>query len=203
MQPHQDPLDLNHDRQGANHGDEGASNMTNGDSKNKSEGAETGPGSLEEKMQQLTQELDDTKDKYLRSVAEMDNMRKRHAKERSDYLRYGAENLLRDLLPALDSLDQACQEGVSTGSAEEYLKGMQMVRKQLFDTLARHGVKPVEGEGHPFDPNVHQAIQRIDCEDAETEKVHQEFARGYTYNDRLLRPAMVAVAVPHKKSDES
>lgn len=203
MQHQQESLDSNSDRQGANHAEQGASKMTNGDNKNNNDAPATDSNSTEEKIRQLTQELDEYKDKFLRSAAEMDNMRKRHARERSDYLKYGAENMLRDLLPALDSLEQACQENTTAGSAEEYLKGMQMVRKQLFDVLERHGVKAVEGVGHPFDPNVHQAIQRIDSDEVETEQVHQEFARGYMYNDRLLRPAMVAVAVPHKKSDQS
>lgn len=155
----------------------------------------------EEYIAKLSEELDESKDKYLRAMAEMDNLRKRLARERSDLLKYGAESLLRDILPVLDSFEKACENADAKNSSggNQYLQGMQLVQKQLVDVLERHGLKVVKAADQEFDPNIHQAIQKIDSDEVNVEKVQQEYSRGYMYHDRLLRPAMVSVAVPQKK----
>lgn len=153
------------------------------------------------RIARLTEELDESKDKYLRAMAEMDNLRKRMARERSDLLKYGAESLLRDILPVLDSFEKACEnaDAKKSGEGNQYLQGMRLVQKQLLDVLERHGLQAVKAAEQEFDPNIHQAIQKIDSDAVDVEKVQQEYSRGYTYHDRLLRPAMVSVAVPQKK----
>lgn len=169
---------------------------------NKEAGNSADKATPEEQIAKLTEELDASKDQYLRAIAEMDNLRKRLARERSDLLKYGAESLLNDMLPVLDSFDKACENGDRTKSGEgsQYLQGMLLVQKQLTDVLERHGLKPVEAVGQNFDPNIHQAIQKIDSDEVDVEMVQQEYSRGYMYHDRLLRPAMVSVAVPQRKS---
>ncbi len=160
-----------------------------------------GGANQEELLGKLNEELDEAKDKYLRAMAEMDNLRKRLARERSDLLKYGSESLLRDLLPVLDSFEKACDEANASRKKEnaQYLEGMHLVQKQLSSVLERHGLSIVKAAEQEFDPNIHQAIQKIDSDEVDVEKVKQEFSRGYLYHDRLLRPAMVSVAVPHRK----
>jgi molecular chaperone GrpE len=147
-------------------------------------------------VERLAQELADTREKYLRTVAEMDNMRKRLERERSDFLKFSNESLLKDFIPVLDSLDKALPgDGKEDKASAGYIEGVTMVRKQLLATLNKYGLEPVESVDKPFDPNVHQAIQRIES-DVSVETVAAEFAKGYTLHGRLLRAAMVSVKVP-------
>lgn len=187
------------------------STMSQGDDQKMSEkdnleGVQNGQDGLSketEALEKLNQELDEYKDKYLRTVAEMDNLRKRLARERNDLLRFGAESLMRDLLPVLDSFDKACEDAKNADKDnQQFVEGISLVRKQLLDTLEKHGMTPVDAVGHAFDPNMHQAIQRVDSEEVDADQVHQEFAKGYMLHDRLLRPAIVSVAVPAKKDQK-
>jgi molecular chaperone GrpE len=156
------------------------------------EGSDEGADLQEEKIRHLEEEVQDAKDKYLRTLAEMDNMRRRHERDRQDLLKFATEKLLQDLLPVLDSFDKAA-ELVSADKA--VLEGIQMVHKQLTHVLETNGLKVVEAAGQEFDPNFHQAIQRIEG-DVEKETVKDEFQRGYVLNGRLIRPSMVSVLVP-------
>lgn len=163
--------------------------------------SEAGEGDeqLKAKIDQLQAELDESKDKYLRTLAEMDNLRKRFSKERTDLIKYNCESLLFDLLPVIDSFEQASAESEQAGLTEQdskFLQGLNLVKKQFFAVLEKNGLKPIDARGQTFDPNIHQAIQRVDTQDVEEETVQTEFARGYMYHDKLLRPSVVSVAVP-------
>lgn len=150
-------------------------------------------------VEKLQQEASDLKDKYVRAVAEMENMRRRMERERTDLIKYGLENVFKDFLPVLDSLEKAMPDTVSTpdgGAQASYLEGMIMVKKQLLDTFRRHGLEQLSAKGAAFDPNVHQAIQRVESKDVQVDTVGDEYARGYVLNGRLLRPAMVSVLTP-------
>ncbi|MDQ3232361.1 MAG: nucleotide exchange factor GrpE, partial [Pseudobdellovibrionaceae bacterium] len=115
----------------------------------------------DEKIRSLEEEVQDAKDKYLRTLAEMDNMRRRQERERQDLLKYASEKLLQDLLPVLDSFEKATTAG-SAEAGNAIVEGIRMVHKQLTHVLENNGLKAVESVGKPFDPNLHQAIQRID-----------------------------------------
>ncbi len=148
----------------------------------------------------LTQEVSDLKDKYMRAVAEMENMRRRMERERGELIKYGLENVFKDFLPVLDSLDKALPDDAakSNGSgSQSYFDGMVMVKRQLMETFRRHGLEPIASQGVAFDPNLHQAIQKVESSDVASDTVGQEFARGYMLNGRLIRPAMVSVLTPH------
>ncbi len=148
----------------------------------------------DEKIRHLEDEVQEHKDRYLRTLAEMDNMRRRHDRERQDLLKFASEKLLQDLLPVLDSFEKATSAGgAEAGNA--IVEGIRMVHKQLTHVLETNGLKAVEAAGKPFDPNLHQAIQRVEG-DVDQEIVKDEYQRGYTLNGRLIRPSMVSVLVP-------
>jgi molecular chaperone GrpE len=149
----------------------------------------------------LRSELAEFKDRYMRLLAEVENMRRRMEREKADLMKFAFEGLFKDLLPALDSLEkalpsQATQANKSGDVKDAYFEGMIMVKRQLLEILKRHGLEKVQAAGAEFDPNIHQAIQRIESKEATKDMVKDEFALGYTLHGRLLRPAMVSVLTP-------
>ena len=141
---------------------------------------------------QLASEKNELNDRLMRSRAEFDNARKRMERERSDYLQFAAMDLVRDLLPVLDDFERALK--VEHADAN-YAKGVELIHQRLYDTLKKMGLEPIESSGKPFDPNIHQAVERVPTEEAEDQTVLGEFQRGYNFKGKLLRPAMVRVAV--------
>jgi len=123
--------------------------------------------------------------------AEFDNARKRAAKEQQDYRDYALADVLKALIPVLDSFDRALQ---TSPEKSEFHAGVELIQKQLQDALARIGVKPIGAKGEQFDPRYHEAIEMVDTENAKDHEVLEELQRGYKLKDRLLRPAMVKVA---------
>lgn len=143
-------------------------------------------------IERLRQERAMFLDRASRLQAEFDNFRKRNAKEQQDYREYALSDALRLLLPILDSLDRALKTNAS--SVEDFRSGIELIDKQFHDALAKLGVQPVPAEGEVFDPNLHQAVQVVETDEAEDNHVVDELQRGYKLRDRLLRPAMVRVA---------
>jgi len=131
-------------------------------------------------------------DRAARLQAEFENYRKRSAKEQQDFRDYALAEALKSLLPVLDSLDGALK--TNAASLDDLRAGVELIDKQFHDALAKLGVQPVPAEGEPFDPNVHQAIQMVDTDEAADNHVLGELQRGYKLKERLLRPAMVRVA---------
>jgi molecular chaperone GrpE len=131
-------------------------------------------------------------DRLARLQAEFDNFRKRNAKEQQEYREYALAEALKQLLPILDSLDRAVK--TDAASLQDFQSGIELIDKQFHDALAKLGVQPIVTEGAAFDPNLHQAVQMVDTDDAEDNHVLDELQRGYKLKDRLLRPAMVRVA---------
>lgn len=163
--------------------------------KSTSESPVTEPENLESQLAAAQNEIEELKDKYLRAMAEMENTRRRTEREKADLLQFGLERFMVDLLPVMDSVDKALSE--SAANPESLLKGFELTKKQLENALGKHGLAVVESEGAKFDPNLHQAIQRIESAEVDEDKVKQVFVKGYTLNGRLIRPAMVSVEVPH------
>lgn len=169
-----------------------------------SEGAhESHENGLQNELEKSRDEARMFQDKYLRQAADLENYRRRTEREKSDLLKFAAENLVKDLIPVLDSFNQAAGAGreasqENTHDSSSLMEGMEMVRQQLLAALRKHGLEEVPAVGSGFDPNVHQAIQRIEDASCESETVAQEFAKGYLLNGRLVRPAIVSVTVPGK-----
>ena len=141
---------------------------------------------------QLAAEKADLQDRLRRSLADFDNARKRFEQQRSDFVQFAAMDLVRELLPALDDFERALK--VETQD-ENYAKGVQLIYQRFYDTLKKLGLEPMEVVGKPFDPNRHQAVDRVQTSEVEDQTVLAEFQRGYNFKGKLLRPAMVKVAV--------
>lgn len=146
-----------------------------------------------DESEQLRRERDDYYDRLLRKTAEFENYRKRTDRERREQAEYVTTDVLRSVLPLVDSLDRAL--AVEAGpDAEPYRRGVEIIHKQMLDLLRKYNVTPIEAIGMPFDPHVHEAvIHEVSPGSAEGEVIG-ELQRGYRLGDRLLRPAMVKVA---------
>jgi molecular chaperone GrpE len=148
----------------------------------------------QEKGRETMTRLQEVHERMLRSVADLENYRKRAQKEKEQMQKFGAEKILSDFLPVLDNLDRALDHSNSAADFSSLMQGVSMTRKLFEDALTKHGVQPIPAVGHPFDPHVHEAIQQVEREDLPPNQVISELVSGYTLNDRLLRPALVVVA---------
>jgi len=148
---------------------------------------------VEEALAEAMATAEENWSKYLRVVAELDNLRKRHTRELENARRYGVEGLATELLSVADSLEMALETGVQA-PAETLLKGGQATLKQLQAAMEKYGVKVVSPEGEPFDPEFHEAMSMQPSATAEPDSVLTVVQRGYELNGRLLRPARVIVA---------
>ena len=141
---------------------------------------------------QLLAEKADLQDRLLRQRAEFDNFRRRAEGLRSEYLQYAAMDLVREILPVLDDFERALKHETAD---QDYAKGVELIYQRLAEILKKMGLEPVETGGRQFDPNLHQAVQRVETVDAEDQSILTEFQKGYNFRGKLLRPAMVKVAV--------
>jgi len=148
----------------------------------------------------LAAELAAAEDRYLRLRADFDNYRKRSEREREEVLRYALTEPLRALLPVIDNLDRAI---AAQGGAEDLRRGVEMIARQLADTLRKLGLSEVPAVGERFDPRMHEAVMREESAEVGAPTVIGELQKGYWLHDRLLRPAMVRVAVPAERQDEA
>ena len=154
---------------------------------------------LEGELQAVTAERDklsaekaDIYDRLLRKQAEFDNFRKRTERERSEFLQFAGMEFARELLPVIDDFERA----LKVQSADpNYTKGIELIYQRLTDILKKMGVETIEAAGKKFDPNLHEAVVRVPTADVEDETVLEELQRGYNFKGKLLRPAMVRVAV--------
>ncbi|HKV42289.1 MAG TPA: nucleotide exchange factor GrpE [Blastocatellia bacterium] len=143
----------------------------------------------------LTQERSTLYDQLLRRQAEFENFRKRQERERVEHYNRLRADLLLDLLPVLDNFERALVSLDKSGDDAQALgKGVELIHKQFTDALTKLGLQAVESLGHPFDPNLHEAITVEPTDEHEENTIIEEFQRGYKLGDRLLRPARVKVA---------
>lgn len=147
---------------------------------------------LSAERDQLAKAKAELQDRALRLQAEFDNFRKRTEKDRSEFAQYAGMELIRELLPVLDNFELALK---TECASKDYAKGVEMIYQRMADTFKKAGLEPIEAAGKPFDPHVHQAVERFATEDAPEDTVLSEFQRGYMYKGKLLRPSMVKVAV--------
>ena len=156
------------------------------------QGAQASATTASSELQKLKEERDQLFDRLARLQAEFDNYRKRSTREQQDFRDYALANAVGSLLPVMDSLDLALKN--SAGEKSEVRSGVELVRKQFADALAKLGLREVPAEGEPFDPQYHQAIEMVESDQVPDHHVLQALQRGYKLKDRLIRPAMVRVA---------
>ena len=142
----------------------------------------------------LMTKLKDEHEKMLRAAADLENFKKRAQKEKEEVQKYGAEKLLRDFLPIFDNFDRALEHAKAPSDFESLKKGVEMMRKLFEDTLGKHQVKSFSTKGKPFDPTLHEAMTAAETSEMPPNHVHTEVLRGFTLNDRLVRPALVIVS---------
>ncbi|MBM3197700.1 MAG: nucleotide exchange factor GrpE [Chlamydiae bacterium] len=149
--------------------------------------------------QRLQKELKEAQDKYLRALAEMENMRKRLQKEKIEYSRFAVEGAILDFLTPLDNLENALQFAKSSHpEVANWATGFQMILEQFKEALSSQGISPFTSQGASFDPLLHEAIETEETENGEDGLILQEYAKGYRSKERTIRPAKVKVA--RKKS---
>jgi len=143
---------------------------------------------------ELQKQRDDYYDRLLRKTAEFDNYRKRVDRDRQSMADAVTTDVVRDLLPLVDDLERALKADTGADGAEAYRKGVELIHRQLIEILRKRGVQPIEALGADFDPHFHQAITHEPAEGRREGEVIEEFGRGYTLNDKLIRPSIVKVA---------
>lgn len=140
----------------------------------------------------LEAQLKEKNDRILRLQADFENFRRRTAKEKEELAAVITQNMLGDLLPLLDNFERAM--AVEQTDGEAFRKGVEMIFTQLKEVLDKNGLEHIEAEGQPFDPNVHQAVMRVENPDVSNGTVTQVLQKGYRAKGRVIRPAMVQVA---------
>jgi molecular chaperone GrpE len=141
---------------------------------------------------QLAAERAELQDRFLRGQAEFQNFKKRVERERVELFEYASTEAVRSLLPILDDFQRA----LKVESADrEYVSGIELIYQRFFEALKKLGLEPMDSQGQAFDPQVHHAVEMVETDEAPDHTVLEEFQRGYNFKGRLLRPAMVRVAV--------
>lgn len=159
-----------------------------------SESRETAPASAElaAERDRLIKEKNELQELLQRRQAEFENFRKRSERERGEFVEFAAMDAIKELLPVLDDFERALK--IETAD-KEYARGMEMIYKRFRESLRKLGVEPISGEVPLFNPHIHNAVEMVDTKDHPDQTILEEYQRGYYYKGRLLRPAMVKVAV--------
>jgi molecular chaperone GrpE len=144
-------------------------------------------------------------DLYLRERADMENLRKRHQRDKEDAIRFANDRLLKEMIPVLDNLERAIDHAEqSSDDSQGLLEGVNMTINQFRKALEDFGIKPINAVGTDFDPNLHQAMGQVESTEQAPNTVATEFQKGYMLHDRLLRPSLVMVAkAPAEETSES
>ena len=155
------------------------------------------PAQIDELKAQATKAAEHW-DRLLRLTADLDNYKKRAARERQDAVKFAHEGLMQKLIPVLDNFEAALAavQSNETADAKTLLTGIQMIQQQLKSVLTEAGLEEVEAHGKPFDPNLHEAVSQAESADHPEGHVMQQLRKGYRLRERLLRPATVVVAKP-------
>jgi molecular chaperone GrpE len=155
-----------------------------------------GEGQLHAEAEALRRELDESKARLLRAVADLENYRRRVNREMDDLRRYATVQLIRDLLPVLDNLERALDAAEKAGESAGLVQGVKMVVQQLHAVFQQHGCERIEALGAPFDPSLHEAVLQQPAPDQTPGTVIHVVRPGFKLTDRVIRAAQVIVAAP-------
>lgn len=148
---------------------------------------------VEEATEENTQPNDEWKDKYVRLYADFDNYKKRSQKETLSSYNNGLSSAIEQILPIVDNFDRAIA-AIDESVKNEFSQGVEMIYRQLVDTLKNLGVEPIEALGNQFNPNFHDAVMHVDDENYGENEIIEEFVKGYMIKDKVLRHSVVKVA---------
>ena len=150
--------------------------------------------SFAEEFAKLKAEYQEKYDQMLRTVAEYENAKKRAERSTEEFSKYAVEGVIKDIIPVIDSVERAIDSTNESKDFDALSEGVQLIHKQLLDTLQKRSVNPIEAIGENFDPTRHEAIMHVESEDVPENAVIEEFQRGYSLHDRVIRPSMVSVS---------
>lgn len=156
---------------------------------------------LQKALAAKSEELKALNDKYLRQAAEFDNYKRLAQRDQREQIKFGNEQLLKELLPTVDNLERAIKAAKTDKSNESLIQGVDLTLKQVLTVLGRFGVQAIDTVGKPFDPSAHQAVASVPSDAVPPEHVVEEFQRGYRLHDRILRAAMVTVSTGRAADD--
>lgn len=149
---------------------------------------------FKKKKDERDEKIEELSDKLLRQMAEFDNFRKRTEKEKSAMYEIGAKDIIEKLLPVVDNFERGFSTVAEEDKEDAFVTGMEMVYKQLMTMLETVGVKPIEAVGQEFNPDLHNAVMHVEDETVGDNIIVEEFQKGYTYRDSVVRYSMVKVA---------
>ena len=149
---------------------------------------------LEAEYEAYKAESEKQHDQMLRTIAEFDNSRKRAEREKEESLKYALESFIKELIPTVDSIERAIQSTKESQDFAALAEGVEMIYKGILSTLEKRGVTPIEAVNEPFDPTQHEAVMHVESEDVPENRVIEEWQKGYTLNNRVIRPSMVSVS---------
>ena len=159
---------------------------------------------LRKKLEEKEKEAKENHDRLLRMAADLENFKKRAAKEKEDYLKFANEDLIKAILPFVDNLERAVSHAEKVEDTGVMIEGVRLTIQQIHQALNKFGLSSFESVGKPFDPAVHEAMLAVETDQHEPNQVLEEFQKGYLLNDRLLRPATVSVSkLPVKEARAS
>ncbi|MFP4248737.1 MAG: nucleotide exchange factor GrpE [Armatimonadota bacterium] len=157
---------------------------------------------LRAEVERLSQALEEEHERHLRAVAELQNYKKRTAREQRERQQYAGQSVLSAILPVMDNLRRVLEHQAEAGT-EDFAKGVEMTVEEFFRVLSQFGVTIIDCEGEPFDPNMHEAVARVETDEAPEGTVVAVDTPGYCLHDRCLRPARVVVAAEGASETES
>ena len=146
------------------------------------------------KLEETEKAASENHDRYLRACAELENYKKRAARDREDFIKYGNETLIKDLLPTVDNMERALEHTSDSENFKAFADGLGLIRDSFLAALGKHGVEKIDAIGKEFDPNFHEAMIQVEGKRKKDNKVVEEFEKGYLLNGRLLRPSKVSIS---------
>jgi len=155
---------------------------------------------LKKKIEELAKEKDDYKDKYIRKLAEFDNYRKRIEKEREEYYCFPTTEVIKLLLPVIDSYESALKMDCKY-TEDNFKEGIELLYRQMMDILKSLGLEGIPALGEQFDPNIHQAVAREDSNSYKDNEIIEEMQKGYMFRNKLLRASLVKVAINKEEKE--
>jgi len=155
-----------------------------------------------EEYEKVASELAEYKDRYVRLYAEFENARKRSERDRAEFAKYAGEKLITEFLDILDDLERSVDAAEAKDDHASFLKGVELVMARIHEMLKRHGVKPIDAQGKPFDPNAHEILMQEETSEHADGTVIETFQKGYYLHDKVVRTAKVKVAVNPSGTDQ-